>query len=555
MSTIPANGLRVIPLGGLGDIGRNMMIFETATDLVVVDAGLMFPTAEMLGVDYIIPEVSYLHERKEKIRAYLITHGHEDHIGALRYVLRDLPAPIYATRLTQGLISLKLREGKLRDLEQTTIATGTTYDFGSIQAEFFPVTHSIPDSVGIALHTPAGLVVHSGDFKIDHTPVMSAPIDLRRLAALGDEGVRLLCSDSTYADTPGHTPSEKVVGGALEQIMLSAPGRVMIATFASQIARVQQIIDGAEATGRTMFVTGRSMVQNVRMAQDLGYIQCEPDTIRNISEHKHLPDEDVVIVCTGAQGEPMAALSRMATGDYRDVELKSGDTVIFSSSPIPGNESAVNRTINHLYRAGVDVRYTGGGDKQVHVHGHASQEELKTVLALTHPRDFLPIHGEYRHLVLHSQLAQGAGVDPDRCHVLLDGSVLELTPDETTLGDEVPASYVYVDGMSVGDVDHTVLRDRRHLASDGVVVVVVTVDHRSGQLAGQVDVVSRGFVGIDESPALGRRAAETLQEALAEHEHPMERHVLHDLVRQQISRFLYTETRQRPMVVPVAVEV
>ncbi len=555
MSDIPANGLRVVPLGGVGEIGRNMTVFETADDMVVVDAGIMFPSEEMLGVDFIIPDVTYIAERKHKLRAYLITHGHEDHIGALPYVLADLPAPVYATRLAHGLIDIKLRDRRITNVERITITPETSADFGSISAEFFPVAHSIPDAGGFALRTPAGLVVHTGDFKIDHTPVMSAPTDLRRLALYGDEGVRILCSDSTYADHAGHTPSERSVGVALEQIMLTVPGRVIIATFASQIARIQQIADGAEAAGRTVFVTGRSMIQNVRMARELAYIQTAAGGIRDISEHSHFKDEDVVVICTGAQGEPLSALSLMSTGDHRDVTIKPGDTVILSSSPIPGNEAAVNLTIDNLFRAGADVRYVAGGAANVHVHGHAAQEELKTVLGLTDPQDFIPIHGEYRHLVHHVRLATAMGIPRGRCHILQDGAVMEFTPDAAAQVDVAPASYVYVDGLSVGGVDHTVLRDRRHLATEGVVVIVVAIDHQTGQIVGDVDIVARGFPALDESPDLRERSVQRIYEALRREDHSVEWHVVQDILKKELSSFLYRETRQRPMVLPVAVEV
>ena len=555
MSAIPSDGVRVIPLGGVGDIGRNMMLIETEEDLVVIDSGIMFPSEEMFGVDYIIADTTYLLERRDKLRAYLITHGHEDHIGGLPYVLRDAPAPVYAMRLTHGLIEVKLKDAGLKEIEQITIDLGTEYGFGSISAEFFPVAHSIPDATGIALRTPAGLIVHTGDFKIDHTPVMSQPTDLPRLASLGEEGVRLLCSDSTYADRAGHTPSELVVGEALEQILLSAPGRVIIATFASQIARLQQIIDGAEVAGRTLFVTGRSMEKNVKMARELGYIKAPEGLIQSISQHEQFADEDVVIVGTGGQGEPMSALSRMSVNDHRDVTIRPGDTVVFSSSPIPGNEAAVNRTVDNLFRLQADVRYVGGGAVNVHVRGHAGQEELKTVLSLVQPQDFMPIHGEYRHLALHTRLARSMGIPEERCHLLLDGAILQLTAETSEVVGEAPASYVYVDGLTVGGVDHTVLRDRRHLARDGVVTVVVPVDHQTGQLAGQIDVISKGFVWMDESPTLQERVEEQVRQAFDRDDHPVEWHELQNVLRREISGLLYRETRQRPMVLAVAMEV
>ncbi len=555
MSAVRRGSLRVVPLGGLGDIGRNMMVYETDDDMVVVDAGLMFPSEEMHGVDYIIPDISYLEERRSKLRGWLITHGHEDHIGGLRFLLARLPAPIYAARLPQGLIRLRLEESGLLDAEQIAISAGSVINFGQISAEFFPVAHSIPDAFGIALRTPAGLVVHTGDFKIDHTPVMSAPTDLNALARYGQEGVRLLCSDSTYADRPGHTMSEIVVGDALEQILLTAPGRVIIATFASQIARIQQIIDGANEAGRIVFPTGRSMEKNIGMARELEYLSADERRIRDITEHKHVHDENAVIICTGAQGEPMSALSRMATGDHRDVSLKEGDTVVLSSTPIPGNEAAVNRTIDNLFRRGVDVMYSGGGHEHVHVRGHAGQEELKTVIGLTRPRAFMPIHGEYRHLAIHARLAMSMGVEQDDCHILLDGDALELTEDQSEVVDRVPASYVYVDGVNVGGVDHTVLRDRRKLASDGVVVVVVPIDHQTGQLAGEIDLVAKGFVELDNSPTLRDDAIQHVAERLRRDDHPVEWSALENGLKRQLSTFLYREARQRPMVIPVAVEV
>ncbi len=554
MTTIPSDGVRIIPLGGLGDIGRNMMVLETSEDMVVIDAGILFPSDEMFGVDYIIQDTSYVVERRDKLRAYLITHGHEDHIGALPYVYPNAPAPILGTRLSQGLIEVKMRDRRI-DAEQLIIDLGSEYAFGSITAEFFPVAHSIPDATGIALRTPAGLIVHTGDFKIDHTPVMSQPTDLSRLAMLGEEGVRLLCSDSTYADRGGHTPSEQVVGAALEQILMTAPGRVIIATFASQIARVQQIIDGADASGRTVFATGRSMEKNLKMARELKYIQAPEGLIRDISQHESFADEDVVIIGTGGQGEPMAALSRMSVNDHRDVTIKPGDTVVFSSSPIPGNEAAVNRTIDNLFRLGADVHWVGGGATDVHVRGHAGQEELKTVLSLTKPQNFLPIHGEYRHLTLHTRLARAMGVPAENCHLLLDGAILQLTRDEAEVVGTAPASYVYVDGVTVGDVDHTVLRDRKHLAMDGVVTVVVPIDRQTGAIAGEIDIVSKGFVGMDELPGLRDGLEAHIRRTLDREDRPVEWHELQETLRRDVAGFLYRETRQRPMVIPVAVEV
>ena len=553
----PAPGvLRMIPLGGLGNIGRNMMVYETAEDMVVVDAGLMFPTDEMHGVDYIIPDVSYLEERRGKLRAYLITHGHEDHIGALRFLLPSLPAPIYGAPLTQGLIKAKLDEAGQLDAKQAVINAESEYRFGEISVEFFPVAHSIPDAFGIALDTPAGLIVHTGDFKIDHTPVMSEPTDLGRLADYGAEGVRLLCSDSTYADRPGSTPTETLVGDALRQTLLTAPGRVIIATFASQIARVQQIIDGAAAADRVVFPTGRSMEKNIRVAADLRYLSFDERRVRDISDRGSVRPERSVILCTGAQGEPMSALSRMASGGHRDVKLEPGDTVVLSSSPIPGNEAAVNMTIDNLYRAGCNVLYAGApGCDHVHVRGHAAQEELKTVISLARPRAFVPIHGEYRHLSMHARLARDMGVHPDACHIMLDGQVLELDAERSEVVDRVQSHYIYVDGVNVGGVDQAVISDRAHLARDGAVIVVFPFDHRTGRLVGEVDVHARGFAELDHSPQLRDGAVEVVRKALQKHSGPVELHEVENQVSKTISRFLSTQTKQRPMVIPVAVEV
>ena len=553
----PAPGqVRLVPLGGLGNIGRNLMVYETEHDLVIVDAGLMFPTDEMHGVDYIIPDVSYVEERRHKLRAYLITHGHEDHIGALRFLLPTLPAPIYSAPLGRGLIHVRLKEAGLLDVQYETVGAGSKHRFGEISAEFFPVAHSIPDAFGIALDTPAGLIIHTGDFKIDHTPVMSAPTDLGRLAEFGREGVRLLCSDSTYADRPGSTVSETAVGDALEEILHRAPGRVIIATFASQIARIQQIIDGADTADRIVFPTGRSMEKNVKIAADLGYLRVPERRLLDIKDLDRVNDDRCVVVCTGAQGEPMSALSRMAAASHGDVALKPGDTVVLSSSPIPGNETAVNNTINNLYRAGVEVLYSGApGCEHVHVRGHAAQEELKTIIGLTRPRAFLPIHGEYRHLALHAGLAAEMGVHPDACHVMLDGDVLELDAERSDVLDRVQAHYVYVDGLNVGGVDQSVIQDRARLARDGAVIVVFPFDHRTGRLVGEIDIHARGFAELDHSPHLRAEAVAVIREALGKHSGPVELHQVENQVRNTISTFLSRQTRQRPMVIPVAVEV
>ena len=555
---VPEGALRVVPLGGLGEIGRNMMVYETADDLVVIDAGLLFPSDDMHGVDYIIPDASYVLERRDKLRAYLITHGHEDHIGALRFLLPQLQAPIYASPLALGLIQWRLEESGILDARMIEAGTGSSFDFGSITAEFFPVAHSIPDAYGIALRTPAGLVVHTGDFKIDHTPVMSEPTDLQQLAAYGQEGVRLLCSDSTYADKSGVTPSETLVGEALLQILLTAPGRVIIATFASQIARIQQIIDAAEDSDRVVYATGRSMEKNIDMSRELGYVEAADRRLRPITDLGSAHDENTVVICTGAQGEPMSALSRMATGSHRDVALKPGDTVVLSSSPIPGNETAVNNTINNLYKRGVEVVSVDSGYEHVHVRGHAAQEELKTVISLTNPQAFVPMHGEFRHLVLHAKLAESMGVPDHERHILLDGDVLELTAERSEVVDQVPAEYIYVDGMNVGGVDRSIIRDRQKLAGDGFLLVAVPLDEESGELSGEIEVTARGFAEIRAAASLKAGAARVARDVLkpklnSNRAVPWEKRERQ--VQQEVSTYLRRETRQRPMVVVVAVQV
>jgi ribonuclease J len=550
---IPRDTLRVIPLGGLGEIGKNMMAFETTDDIVVVDAGLQFPEEEMLGVDLVIPDITYLLERRDKVRGILITHGHEDHIGALPYVLRDLNVPVYASRLSAGLINVKLKEHRVRDRTVKVVIPGERFTLGRIGVEFFRVAHSIPDACGLILHTPAGRVVHTGDFKLDHTPVMGQHTDLNRLAAVGQEGVALLCSDSTYAEIPGYTPSEQVVGESIDFVMARAEGRVIVATFASLIARIQQVIDAAARNGRKVFVTGRSMVDNVQMALELGYLDDPRGVLGRIEEMNNLPPRRVVIMSTGSQGEPTSALARMANRDHRWVDIMPGDTVILSSSPIPGNEQLVNRVIDNLFKLGAQVYYNRVAN--VHVRGHAAQEELKLILSLVKPRFFVPIHGEYRHLTLHARLAQSMGMTPDQTWVLEDGDILEIRGMEARLAGKAPAANVYVDGLGVGDVSQVVLRDRRHLATDGMVVIIFTVERQTGRLVGRPDIVSRGFVDIEESADLLERTRDMAAAALEGADHIVEWGVANQQVREVVARFLYERTRRRPMILPVAVEV
>jgi ribonuclease J len=546
--------LRIIPLGGLGEIGKNMMLLEYGDSIIAVDAGLMFPEEEMLGIDLVIPEISYVLERPKHFRAIFLTHGHEDHIGALPYILHQINVPVYCTPLTAGLITVKLKEAKL--LKQSDIRIlkpGETAQEGPFQVEPYTVAHSVPDSTGLIIRTPVGQIIHTGDFKLDHTPVMGQRTDLSRLARAGNEGVLLLLSDSTYSEIPGYTPSEQVVGEALHQIMSTAKGRVIVTTFASLIARVQLVIDGAAATGRRIFITGRSMQDNVRMAIDLGYLNVPKGMMVNPRELGQIPHEQLAIITTGSQGEPTSALTRMANQDHQPITIVPGDTVVLSASAVPGNESLVSRTVDNLFRLGAKVLYNRIAN--VHVRGHAAQEELKVILSLVRPRNFVPIHGEYRHLALHAELARTMGVKDENVFVLNDGDVLELDERRARLAGHVPADYVYVDGLGVGDIDHVILRDRHHLATDGMVVIILAIEKQTGRLVGEPEVVSRGFVDIEESEELMSRTQEMVVASLEGADHFAEWGVVNTKVKDAIAQFLYDETHRRPMVLPVSVEV
>lgn len=554
-----AQNLKVIPLGGLGEIGKNMMVLELPDDLIVVDAGLMFPDEEMLGVDLVIPDVSYVEERLRKLRGILITHGHEDHTGGLPYILPrvrlpngKLP-PVYCTRLTHGLISVKLKEHHLlEDADLRMVHPGDRVRLGNFNVEIVHVTHSIPDSSALAIRTPLGTVFHTGDFKFDHTPVMGEPPDLQRIAEIGKEGVTLLLSDSTYADTTGYTPSERMVSPTLDSVMANAPGRVIVATFASLISRVQQIIDAAVKNDRRVFVTGRSMMDNVKMAIDQKYLDAPGNIMASLEKMKKLPPEQIAIITTGAQGEPTSALVRMANREHRHIEIEPGDTVILSSSAIPGNELLINRTIDNLYRLGANVLFSRIAN--VHVRGHAAQEELKLMISLAQPTYFVPVHGEYRHLWMHSEIARSMGIPDEHVFTMEDGDVLQISKRDARIVDKVSSDYVYVDGLAVG-LDRVVLRDRKHLSGDGVIVVIVAVDKQSGKPVGRPDVVSRGFIEGDMLEGLIERARDVVVETLTVGEQDTEGSGFNARVHDALSRFLFDETRRRPLILPVRVEV
>jgi len=547
--------LKIIPLGGLSEIGKNMMAMEYLDDIIIIDAGLMFPGEEMLGIDLVIPDISYLLEKREKIRGIVITHGHEDHIGALPYLLPQLNVPVYSTRLTRGLISVKLKERKaLAGAKLKAIPFGGQVTLGRFRVEFFPVCHSIPDAAGLIISTPIGTVVHSGDFKLDYTPVHGKPTDLSRLAQLGAQGVLLLLSDSTYAELPGYTPSERVVGETLDRVMADAPGRVIVTTFSSLVSRIQQVIDAAARHQRRVFVVGRSMTDIVRMTLELGYLKAPNGILGRMDELKGMPHNRVVFVTTGSQGEPTSALVRIANRDHRQVHIVRGDTVVLSATPVPGNESLINRTVDTLFKQGAQVLY----DKvaQVHVHGHGSQEELKLLLNLVKPRFFIPVHGEYRHLSLHAKLAQSVGIPRENIFLLEDGDVLELGPSGGKVTGKVSSGNVYVDGLSVGDIGSVVLRNRRMLSRDGIVVVIIAINRQTGKLVGRPDIVSRGFVDTRESKDMIDESRDLVAKAL-DHSgaRPADWGFIYAKVRDVLNRFYYEQTKRRPMILPVMVKV
>jgi ribonuclease J len=552
---MPKSKLRIIPLGGLNEIGKNMMLLEYENDIIIIDAGLMFPSEDMLGIDLVIPDITYLVERKDRIKAIIITHGHEDHIGALPYILNKLGnVPIYATKLTQGLISVKLKEGHIFVGNRLkTIATGVQIPLGKFRFEFFHVCHSIPDSCGIIISTPLGNIVHTGDFKLDYTPVDGQPTDLSRLSQIGGQGVLLLMSDSTYAELPGYTPSERVVGEALDRIMSNAPGRIIVTTFASLISRIQQVIDSAARYQRKVFIIGRSMTDNVKMAIDLGYLNAPNGVLGRLEEARTLPPDKIVFITTGSQGEPTSALVRIANQDHAQVHVQRGDTVILSATPIPGNEGLVNQTLDLLFKRGAQVVY----DKlqKVHVHGHASQEELKLILNLVKPKYFMPVHGEYRHLSLHASLAETVGIPKANSFVMEDGSILELNPGSARVVGKINAGHVYVDGSSVGEVGAVVLHDRKMISRDGIAVVVVAVDQNTGLLVGRPDVVSRGFVDNIESKEMLEQSRDILAQTLNHQNQLTDWNVVSIKIKDTLNNFYYEKTRRKPIIVPVLMKV
>jgi ribonuclease J len=550
--------LRVIPLGGLGEIGKNMLAFESGDDLLIVDVGLMFPTMDMHGIDIVIPDATYIYERLDRVRGIILTHGHEDHIGGLPYLMEQgLQGPVYATALTRGLLEVKLREHKLlNETDLHTITEDSVLELGPFTVEFFHTCHSFPDSVGVVVNTPAGRVIHTSDYRFDPTPVDDKPTEVAKLRRWGDEGVLLLMADSTNVEREGTTPSERLVETMLERAFAKAAGRVLLATFASNLGRVQQIINVARRHGRRIGVVGRSMVSNVKIAIQLGYLDITQEELLTASEMEGLPAHEVVIVATGSQGEPTSAMVRMSLNDHRQISLREGDTVILSAMPIPGNEELFNRTVDNLFRQGVDVLYHELGD--VHVSGHGGREDYEHMLELTRPRYFVPVHGEYRHLVLHSRLAQTKGVPKENTFILEDGLPLEFgyfsdgEEVEARLGSPVTAGHVFVDGLGIGDIGNVVLRDRKHLSQNGFIVCILALDEYDGEILYGPEIISRGFVYMRENEDLIKRAQEVVRKTIKKR---APQQVMEEKIKDALANFTYKEIGRRPMVLPLVMEV
>jgi ribonuclease J len=553
--------LSIIPLGGIGEIGLNMTVLEYGDDIIVIDAGLMFPDAEMLGVDIVIPDFAYLLENRHKVRAVVLTHAHEDHIGALPFLLKELKVPIYGTKLTLGFVKEKLREHNLdSETELIVVKPRDTVSLGCFQVEFIRVTHSIVDGCGLGITTPVGRVVHTGDFKIDPTPVDGQIMDLRTFAEYGDKGTLVLLSDSTNAGQGGYTFSEKEVRRGLEDIFHRAGGRIVVATFASNIHRVQQIIDVAVMHNRKVILNGKSMIANAQIALDLGYLRMPPDTWLKIEALKNLPDEQVVMITTGSQGEPMSALSRMAANEHKFFQIKKGDTIILSSKMIPGNERGITRIINHLFKHGAEVFYEKVSE--IHVSGHASKEELKLMLSIVRPKYFIPVHGEYRHLVYHSHLARNVNIPEENIFIIEDGEVMEFTAESARRAGRVNVGRVYIDGKTAGStadagVDTVVLRDRMKLAHDGVVIVILGIETATGKVVSGPDIVSRGFVFEDASQELMAEVRDVVLDTLAlmVPEAKGDWSLVSARVRSALKKFINKRMERRPMILPIIMEI
>ena len=549
--------LKIIPLGGLHEIGKNITVFEYENEMIVVDCGLSFPEDDMLGVDLVIPDITYLEQNKDKIKGLVITHGHEDHIGSVPYFLKKINIPIYATKLTVGLIKNKLEEHKLlRTTKLVEVTQGQTIKLGkNFKVEFIRSSHSIPDSVMLAITTPAGTILHTGDFKVDYTPIDGKIMDFGRIAELGNKGILALMSDSTNSERKGFTMSESSVGEVFDKLFLHCTKRIVVATFASNVHRVQQIVNCAIKYNRKIAVCGRSMINMITTARELGYIECPENLFIDIDMIKNYPDENLVIITTGSQGEPMSALTRMAAGDHRKVKITPNDLIIISATPIPGNEKYVSKVIDDLMQIGAEVVYSSLED--VHVSGHACQEEQKLIIALTKPKYFIPVHGEYRQLIAHSETAQSMGYDKEHIIMLQNGRILEINEDGAELTGTVPNGRVLVDGLGVGDVGNIVLRDRQHLSQDGLIVIVLTMDSNTGEVIAGPDVISRGFVYVRESENLMDEVKSVVRHEIAKCEEKGIRDwsTIKSTVRENLRDYVFSKTKRNPMIIPIIMEV
>lgn len=548
--------LKIIPLGGLLEIGKNMTVFEYGNDIIIVDCGLAFPEDDMLGIDLVIPDVTYLEKNKDKIRGLLITHGHEDHIGAIPYFLKQINVPIYATKLTVGLIENKLDEHKLlKSTKIRTINPGETVSLGKFKVEFIRSSHSIPDTVMFGIHTPIGTVIHTGDFKVDYTPLDGQLIDFARLAELGQKGVIALMSDSTNSERKGFTMSERTVGDVFDRLFVNCTKRIVVATFASNVHRVQQIVNSAVMNNRKIAVCGRSMINMIETARELGYIDAPENEFIDIDMIKNYPDEQLVIITTGSQGETMSALTRMAAGEHKKVTITANDLVIISANPIPGNEKYVSKVIDDLMKIGAEVVYSSLAD--VHVSGHACQEEQKLILALTKPKYFIPVHGEYRQLIAHSETAKKVGIPTENIFLMTNGRVLEITEKSARLAGTVPFGRIMVDGLGVGDVGNIVLRDRQHLSQDGLIIVVLTMDSSTGEVVSGPDVISRGFVYVRESENLMEDVKRVVREEIekCEEKHITDWITIKTNLKDNLRDYIFQKTKRNPMILPIIMEV
>ena len=538
-----SNYLRIVPLGGLGEVGKNMMAIEYGENILIIDTGIMFPENDMLGIDYIIPDFRFLQDKVSKIRGIIVTHGHEDHTGAIRHVLDLVQAPIYATGLTRGLLEVKLaRSGKLGDVELNTITAGDRIQIGPFDIETFHVCHSIPDGIGMGITTPAGLIVHSGDYKFDHTPVDGWPTDFGKLADFGERGVLALMADSTNADEPGWTPSEAVIDPAFDKVFRESKGRILIGSFASLISRMQQVANAAERHGRVLAFVGTSMVENAKMARKLGYLKVPDGLIVKLDQALKMKPSKVVLMCTGTQGEPSSILGRLSVGSNRQFDISPGDTIVLSSTPIPGNEEMVHRTINRLFQRGAEVIYDSIAP--VHVSGHAGQEEMKLMLQLVKPKYLIPVHGELRHLKQHAALAREIGIPEENIAVIENGTPIEFRDEQLTIAERVPGGYVFVDGSGVGDIGPSVMREREALARDGFVLVHLVLDCDQTRLIEEPEIVTKGFVFVRDAESLISQAAAQVRQYVEEE--PMEQ--IEKRIESRLSKFFYNETRRRPMV-------